>query len=64
MLLTREQIIELTGYKRPGKQVAALRLMGVKHFVRLDGHPVVDDSALSTKVQQAGAQPAWERINE
>jgi hypothetical protein len=62
MLLTPDQLIALTGYRRPGKQVEALRRMGVRHFVRLDGRPVVDDSALSTKAEPAKT-PDWSAIN-
>ncbi|MCB1725746.1 MAG: DUF4224 domain-containing protein [Chromatiales bacterium] len=46
MLLTREQLEILTGYKQKSAQVRALRRMGVKHVIRPDGRPVVDDSVL------------------
>jgi hypothetical protein len=41
MFLTSDQIFELTGYRRPSAQVRALRRMGVEHWIRPDGRPVV-----------------------
>jgi len=60
--LTPQQLIDLTGYRRKSKQVQALRQMGVRHFVRPDGRPVVDDSALQSPKSSA-AQPNWQAIN-
>ena len=41
--LSKEEIIELTGYKRAGRQKLALTQMGVKFRSRpLDGFPLVD----------------------
>lgn len=62
MLLSADELIQLTGYKRPGKQVAALRRMGVRHFVQPSGRPVVDDSALSSKAEPT-EQPNWAAID-
>jgi hypothetical protein len=41
MFLTSDQLLELTGYRRPSAQVRALRRMGVEHWIRPDGRPVV-----------------------
>lgn len=41
MLLTASDLETLTGYRRPSAQVRALRRMGVEHWVRPDGRPVV-----------------------
>lgn len=49
MLLTREQIQALTGYKMPYAQIRALRKMKVPFLVRPDGKPVVCESALVEK---------------
>lgn len=40
-LLTAEEREELTGYKRPSKQVEVLRALGIRHYVGPDGHPRV-----------------------
>jgi hypothetical protein len=47
MLLTPDQLEILTGYRRKSAQVRALRRMGIRHLVRPDGRPVVDDRALA-----------------
>jgi hypothetical protein len=41
MFLTPADLESLTGYRRPSAQVRALRRMGVEHWVRPDGRPVV-----------------------
>ena len=41
--LSKEELIELTGYKRAGRQKLALGQMGLKFRIRpLDGFPLVD----------------------
>jgi hypothetical protein len=40
-LLAPAEVEALTGYKRPAAQVRALRAMGIEHWVRPDGRPVV-----------------------
>jgi len=49
--LDQAELVKLTGKRRPGAQVQALRKMGVHHFVRPDGHPVVPRSAIDGKAQ-------------
>ncbi len=49
LFLTPEELVELTGYKQPSKQIAALRRQGVRVFVRRDGKPRVLRSALEGK---------------
>jgi hypothetical protein len=41
MLLSAADLEALTGYRRPSAQVRALRAMGIEHWVRPDGRPVV-----------------------
>lgn len=41
LVLSREDLRELTGYRLPSKQIEALRAMGVRHYVGPDGHPRV-----------------------
>jgi hypothetical protein len=40
-LLNPADLEALTGFKRPSAQVRALRAMGIEHWVRPDGRPVV-----------------------
>ena len=40
-LLDMVELEALTGYRRPSAQVRALRAMGIEHWVRPDGRPVV-----------------------
>lgn len=58
-ILTDEQVAELTGYTQPGKQIAALRKMGLIPFIRPDGRPSVMAAAV-VQVQTAGKTPARE----
>jgi hypothetical protein len=41
VFLTPTELIELTGCKRHSLQLGWLRKMGVRHYVRRDGRPVV-----------------------
>lgn len=43
-LLTHSEIIELTGYRMPSKQVKWLRLQGFIFRVAADGYPRIDRS--------------------
>lgn len=46
LFLTGEQVRELTGYMQPSAQVRWLRMNGMTHWVRADGHPKVPVSAI------------------
>ena len=61
MLLTPDQLQTLTGYHRPSAQIRALKAMGIRHWVRPDGRPVVDDSALAAHADRS-ARPNFEAI--
>lgn len=41
MLLSNENLFDLTGYKQPAAQIRALRTMGITFHTRPDGRPVV-----------------------
>ena len=47
MFLTREQVQELTGYRRPSAQIKQLRSQGVHYFVAADGYPRVPVTQVS-----------------
>lgn len=46
MFLTREQLIELTGYRVPKRQAEWLARNGVRHWIAATGRPVVPCSAV------------------
>jgi hypothetical protein len=62
MFLNADQIAALTGYRQRRRQITALQRMGIRHWVRLDGRPVVAESALE-KPQHSADGPNWEAIN-
>ena len=41
LILTAEELRELTGYRRPTFQVRTLRALGIRHALRPDGTVVV-----------------------
>jgi hypothetical protein len=38
LIVSEEELIELTGYQRPTKQREVLDRMGIRYMVRRDGH--------------------------
>lgn len=62
MFLSAEQLLELTGYIQPAAQIRWLQKNGVRHFVRADGHPVVQPSALEPQIAGRRAEPKFEAI--
>ena len=46
IFLTAEEMAELTGYKRHGKQIEALRQMGIPCRINARGRPVVTRSVI------------------
>lgn len=49
VFLDKNDISALTGRKTKGKQIEALRKMGIAFFVNATGHPVVTCSAVEGK---------------
>ncbi|WP_036025547.1 DUF4224 domain-containing protein [Paraburkholderia dilworthii] len=41
MFLTRDELTHLTGRRQRGSQAQVLRMMGIEHRVRPDGHIIV-----------------------
>jgi hypothetical protein len=46
LTLSRDEVVELSGYRRPAEQIAWLRKQGIPHFIAKDGHPRVVRMAL------------------
>lgn len=63
MFLSPEQLLELTGYVQPAAQIRWLRRNGVRHFVRADGRPVVQPSALEPPRETRRSEPKFEALD-
>jgi len=68
--LSKEELIELTGYKRAGRQKLALGQMGLKFHSRpLDGFPLVDrwqfegESIRPPRVKMWRQESNWDATN-
>lgn len=59
--LTADELVALTGRKRKGHQIEALRQQGIPFYVSAIGRPVVVRSVLtaSTKAPDAPAPTEW-----
>lgn len=55
IFLTAEEMAELTGYKRHGKQIEVLRQMGVPCRINARGRPIVTRSVIEGAAE--GANP-------
>jgi len=64
------ELVELTGYSAPAKQLEALRKLGLIPVIRPDGRPRVTDDALTQAMlgragdaaATPGAAPAWTEL--
>lgn len=66
LTLSRTEIEEWTGYKRPSKQIAVLKSHRVRFNVGPDGYPRVLRSDLENKENQGRKTPnfqALQRVN-
>jgi Tol biopolymer transport system component len=62
LLLTQEELTELTGYKQPSKQLMHLRAQRIPFFTNRAGHPKVARAALEGKKAPEIKQtwtPSW-----
>lgn len=57
MFLTDAELVELTAYRQPSKQVAQLRRMGIPFHINAAGHPKVARAVL-----EGGKQTDSKRI--
>lgn len=69
LFLTRNELIELTGYKRSGAQLRALRQMGIEHRIRPDGAILVLRSHIESllgghKPTTASEEPDWSALDD
>lgn len=57
--LTKEDMIRLTDYKLPSKQIEVLRKNGIPYTVDRCGHPVVMKSALAPQKEAVSDAFNW-----
>ena len=57
LVLTRDELIELTGYKQPKRQVAWLRQQGISLYVAANGRPKVLRSTLENATVNRRTEP-------
>lgn len=53
IFLTADEVAELTGYKRHGRQVEALRQMGIPCRINARGRPIVTRSVIEGAAEGA-----------
>lgn len=58
MFLSRDELIELTGFKQPSKQANWLQRQGIRYYVNHLNKPVVTKDAL-IQTQAATVEPNW-----
>lgn len=56
--LSRDALVALTGYRRPGRIRRALDALGVRYVVRADGWPGVYQAAIEAVQAGAAREPA------
>lgn len=63
LLLTPDEVRDLTGYRQPAKQVAVLRQQGVPFFLNAAGHPKVARAVIEgrqpAEPQRKSWSPSW-----
>lgn len=62
IILTREELRDLTGYQQPSKQIAKLREYGIRHIIAADGHPRVLRSEVEAKPTKPRRAPNFEAL--
>lgn len=60
--LSRHEVYELTGYKRPSCQIAWLKAQGIRFMVAADGYPRVLRRELETPENQPLRKPNLEAL--
>jgi hypothetical protein len=60
LLLTRLEIVDLTGARTRAGQIAVLRNNGIRHFINRAGWPVVPRSAIDATPATRQDQQPWQ----
>ena len=64
MILTRDEVADLTGYRRPQRQIAKLKTYGVRFFVAADGYPRVLRADLESHTSGKVNQPDFSALGK
>ncbi len=64
MFLSHDELIELTGYKQPSKQVEWLRSYAIRVYVDRTGHPRVLRSDLESNGCQKRTTPDLDALRD
>ena len=59
IVLTPTEVRDVTGFKLHSKQVHALAIMGISHYIRPDGSPCVPREALSPTEAKPKTSDEW-----
>lgn len=51
LILHRDEVWQLTGYRKPGCQIRQLKAYGLRFFIAADGHPRVLRADIETRNQ-------------
>lgn len=64
MFLTKQQLTELTGYKRPSFMIEKLKEYGLRFFIAKDGYPRVLEAELNPRQTGKKTLPDFEALND
>lgn len=64
MILSRGEVVKLTGYQRPSRQIAWLRKNGLRFFVGADGYPRVPRANLEIVEKTRGSEPDFGSLKQ
>ena len=62
LALTRDEVHELSGYIKPGKQIEWLRNNGIRFYVGADGYPRVLRVVIENKPAEKKTEPDVEAL--
>lgn len=62
VILTRAQVTELSGYRKPSCQIKWLKRQGLRFFVGADGYPRVPTSEIERKPAVKATEPDFEAL--
>ncbi len=63
-ILSRDELVALTGYKQPSKQITWLRKYGIRVFVSRVGHPRILRSDLESKDGEPRTKPDLDALRQ
>jgi hypothetical protein len=57
LTLSRDELIELTAYKRPADQARWLKAQGIPYYIAADGHPRIIRAVLVQSTNEHNHEP-------